>query len=564
MRIFKIVIFLLFVPTLCWAELPEQLTKDYQAIDGYVVMQIENEYLIDLDASKGIRAGDIFSLVVPGEKIVHPVTGEVIGTLDSNKGFLRVTRLKSGYSYAELLPGSDSIKKGAPIRRYDQVPALLQSDPSVPEETRQELRTMLPQFEWLATEDDEVKPLIIFELGQSSLTIQTATGNQLNSYLLDESGFSGSEQQITPIEVATPPAIIEAPIKPVAPVAVEKAPEETGSDSVIIRRKEETQQGVWYGPDIDEAVVGMTVGDFDGDGRNETAIASERNILIGRKEENRFQMTGKIPVSVSLKVLAIDSIDIDGDGSEEVTVSAFGDNGMESFLIAYRQEMYQIIEKDIEWHLRVVNFQGEGAVLLGQKMSRNENYYQDAFRVAWDGMMLVQDETISLPPRVNIYSVAPFVDRDGKTVFAYLTTTDFLKVTDNEGDVLWESPDYVGGSEVRFERQLGNADSEGIYFIPSRVVVAQTGEILANRSEGHRVVAGYREFKKGQILAFEWNGLTMNETWKTKIENGYLADFAMADVDNDGIDELAAVVKFKHKGMFGKKARSAMVVYELQ
>ena len=85
------------------AAVINEVVGDFTPISGYVIMEAEGEYLIDLDASKGIAAGDLFSVIKPGEKITHPVTGKVLGTLEEGKGILKVTRLQSGYSFARLL-----------------------------------------------------------------------------------------------------------------------------------------------------------------------------------------------------------------------------------------------------------------------------------------------------------------------------------------------------------------------------------------------------------------------------------------------------------------------------
>jgi hypothetical protein len=76
-------------------------------------------------------------------------------------------------------------------------------------------------------------------------------------------------------------------------------------------------------------------------------------------------------------------------------------------------------------------------------------------------------------------------------------------------------------------------------------------------------VSKFREFKSSQIKALRWDGYAMRELWHTRPQGGYLADFQVADVDNDGAPELAMAVLFSHKGMFASP-RSAVLVYELQ
>ncbi len=76
------------------------------------------------------------------------------------------------------------------------------------------------------------------------------------------------------------------------------------------------------------------------------------------------------------------------------------------------------------------------------------------------------------------------------------------------------------------------------------------------------ILGNYRSFEKSQLKAFRWDGRSLEPLWHTKPQGGYLSDFTLADVDNDGAQELVMTVLFTHAG-FMSKARSNLVVYEL-
>jgi phenylacetate-coenzyme A ligase PaaK-like adenylate-forming protein len=88
------------------------IKKDFSPISGIIIMPVGDKYLVDLDASSSLKEGDILTLVMPGEKIIHPVTQKLIGTLDVVKGYLRVSQIKSGYSYATLITEGITPEKG--------------------------------------------------------------------------------------------------------------------------------------------------------------------------------------------------------------------------------------------------------------------------------------------------------------------------------------------------------------------------------------------------------------------------------------------------------------------
>ena len=65
-----------------------QLELDFAPRTGCVVLSIGNEFLVDLDADQGLTAGDLLAVVEQGGDVIHPVTKEVIGTLDKTLAVL--------------------------------------------------------------------------------------------------------------------------------------------------------------------------------------------------------------------------------------------------------------------------------------------------------------------------------------------------------------------------------------------------------------------------------------------------------------------------------------------
>jgi len=130
------------------AEVPDEIARDFAPLSGFVVKPADGEFLIDRGAADGIAAGDLFSVLRPGEQIVHPVTGKVLGTLDQVKGFLQVTRVRPGYSHARPLEVRETIVSGDVIRRYELIPAAFLDTTGKGRPTYDRLRTALPSLEW--------------------------------------------------------------------------------------------------------------------------------------------------------------------------------------------------------------------------------------------------------------------------------------------------------------------------------------------------------------------------------------------------------------------------------
>ena len=130
------------------AGVVDDIAGDFKPISGYLVMSEGDEYIIDLDHTHGISTGDIFSVLAPGKKIVHPVTQKVLGTLEEVKGILKVTRIKKGFSFARPVGESTNIKRGDPIRRYGNLTAIFWDYTGKGRSFFIQLQKGLPDLKW--------------------------------------------------------------------------------------------------------------------------------------------------------------------------------------------------------------------------------------------------------------------------------------------------------------------------------------------------------------------------------------------------------------------------------
>jgi hypothetical protein len=178
---FSIFFLLIAWPLTAEAALPLQIDQHFAPLSGSIIMPVANEYLIDLDSSANLQIGDILTLVTPGEQVLHPITKEVLGTINSPVGFLQVTQIKSGYSYARLLYSDSIPQKGNQIRRFVHVPARFLAKQGNGEELYRELKNRLPQLKWLHQGSAE-EPLLLFTLEDNTLSVTTSSGILLHSY----------------------------------------------------------------------------------------------------------------------------------------------------------------------------------------------------------------------------------------------------------------------------------------------------------------------------------------------------------------------------------------------
>jgi hypothetical protein len=202
-----------FVAILCvptQAAVIDEVARDFKPISGYVIMETGGEYLIDLDASKGVSAGDLFSVMRPGKKIIHPVTGKVLGALEEVKGVLKVSRLQQGFSHTRVLGKGDGIKRGDQVRRYENIPTLFWDYQGKGEPFFFQMRNTLPSLKW--------QDYSTAQANKPKTPSKPSSGDASLLFILDNEGFEVRDSEFQLIHrYGVPSAILHCKTCPSTP-----------------------------------------------------------------------------------------------------------------------------------------------------------------------------------------------------------------------------------------------------------------------------------------------------------------------------------------------------------
>jgi hypothetical protein len=102
---------------------------------------------------------------------------------------------------------------------------------------------------------------------------------------------------------------------------------------------------------------------------------------------------------------------------------------------------------------------------------------------------------------------------------------------------LWQGRENYGGGEAFIEKKEQKARNETQrLFIRSRLIW-QGETLILPQNEGSRSMSNWRKAEKSRLAALRWNGYELEKAWESPTRDGYLADFAYGDVDNDGQSE---------------------------
>jgi hypothetical protein len=584
----SLVALILVLPTALQAQAataPVAIAGDLAPRSGYLVRPAGDEFLIDLDARQQIAVGDVFSVVVPGEPVVHPVTKALLGSQDTVKGILQVTRVKAGYSYCRALAGAGELRSGDAIRRFQNIDALFWDYRGEGEPYLRELQEMLPHLQWqgyAAAQKGRPAhaglpaahvPALYLILTGRELEVRAPDFSLLYSYPAPTAGASAAAQPAPAAQpLASAPAARfaagAAPVRPgLARIASPADPGESAGEGDLVSRVLESEVGsYWASPTLKGTPVGLEVGDFDGDGQQEIAVAFSDRLEISRLVRGSFQQLAVLPLESSLRAYHLDGADLDKSGRMQLFVSAVTGSGtLSGVSVQWQQGSYQITRTKIPWHLRSIALPGEGVALVGQRPGvQGREYAGPLFRVAMSGRELSEGKPVEAPGDAILYNFTPLVAR-GAASFASLSEDGYLKLSDASGQELAGSVEKTGGSETYLEmtEESQTGGENRVDYLPARIEVSPRGELLVPANSGSSVLSRVRNFSRSQLQAYSWDGSKLREAWHTNQEKGSLADFRLAEVNNDGELRLVTLVGFPERGLFPGVRKAGLQVYSV-
>ena len=565
-----------------FAAVPEAIVKDFKPATGHIVMPMDGQYLIDLDASQRVEVGDVFSVIAPGQKIVDPKSKKVIGSLDTVKGVLQVTRVRSGYSYAKPMGQPSEFSNGQEIRRYTDLKTIFWDYSGQGESLYTELRSALPALDWQdygAAQQFRPRapaPLasgtqLYFILGNGGLAVRDADFKLLHSYPLQGEAAAQSGEGGTTQLVPAAAGVVTSPMAPASGIVA--APAQAQREvSAIVAAEQKPQAivaapeatGIWHSPSLEGTPVGIAVGDFDGDRQQEIAVAFADHLLINRLVGGQFTTLADIPFK-GVQALALDDYDLDGNGRPELYVTAVAGQDLASLVVANDDGKYRVVQKDIPWYLRTVTLP-DGPALLGEKMGdARHDFKGPIFRVTRKGNEVASGTVLDIPGSVALFSFVPLPQKNGEQLYAAFSSSEKLQMLSPAGKEMWESSSTYGGTTNYVERPdpySTGTNSTRLMYLKARLSLGPDDTVLVPENEGMRLLARYRSFDRSRLLAMKWDGTILKEAWHTWPQDGYLADYCVADADNDGRKEIVAATVFD-TGSFLKKSRSAVYIYEM-
>jgi len=311
---------------------------------------------------------------------------------------------------------------------------------------------------------------------------------------------------------------------------------------------------------IEGAMAGIAPGRALSGGDREFVVSGQKVVRLYRQGKE-LKKTAEYPISGDVKILGIDTADLDDDGILEIYVTIMDGENLSSRVLVAGDKGFTVVAERLPYYFRAIALEGKSRRIYAQQIGKgDEDFFGDVREIVKKGNAFSMGAVVKVPQYANVFTFNRFADADGKQHQVILDEDGYLRVLDDSGELLWKSGDRYGGSEVYFKRdeQQMQPLSDDRYrwrFLEQRIVVTDEGLVIVPRNSGLFVVGNNRSYTKNTVYAYAWTGVSLDERWRTKESQNYLADYYY-DAQRK---ELVMLEVVKKEGLFDKGASTITV-----
>jgi hypothetical protein len=326
-------------------------------------------------------------------------------------------------------------------------------------------------------------------------------------------------------------------------------------------------------------MVGLAIGDGNGDGKNEVFILSNHRIYAYIMKENKLKQLGEYEIGKNKQGLNINVMDSNRDGYAEIFISAVDTEGTPcSMVLSFENNKFQTIEDRLKFYINVKRLPPDYSKrIVGQRAGIGKVFSPGVFEVVKMSGEYRLGVKINLPKGSNVFNFAYLPEENSYKIIT-VDSYDHLRVFSDDLTLLYKTDITYAGSSVNLSMPnsmpgLGNSptDPKQMYYIPTRLFPCDLeGDgrfeliVAHNMSISSMFFSRYRDFPEGQIHALFWDGVGLNVFWKTKTIKGSVMDYGIGDINNDSKNELYVGIN-THPGPIGwKKKRTIVLIYPLK
>jgi len=327
---------------------------------------------------------------------------------------------------------------------------------------------------------------------------------------------------------------------------------------------------------FDDTITAMAVGDLKNDGVQRVVTATDYNLHVYRLKGTQLALEETLEYSSTNRIVGLDVADINNNGFPEIFVTSLTVHldGLQSFVVEYTGKTYNTIMDGDSYYYRVVNIDMDRKLLMAQDKGSSP-FDGRIYTMMPQGSVFEEEKRMRMPRNTSVLSLARgAVTAEGSDEYVMLNKYGRLVVADESGGQLWEGTSRYGGVANHWLMPRNDTDAtyrDMVYLMP-RVKLHDVNkdgvlDVIAvqNNEAGGGTFGRYKRYQDGYVQTLSWSGIGLAPTFQTTPVQGWISDFAIADLDGDGVQELIVSVVSRSKiTLLAKDKGSNIISYSLE
>lgn len=300
---------------------------------------------------------------------------------------------------------------------------------------------------------------------------------------------------------------------------------------------------------MDGEMWGLAYGDINGDGAKEIVLLKHDSVMAGSFTEGNFTPSMQYRLKGFLAGVRVFTMDLDGDGAEEIVVSAIENGHPSSLVLRYASDVLEPVLENAPWHLRVIT-KGDSKRLIGQQWNAASFFFGPIYELELASGKLKTGERIKLCSTTDIFDfdiISLVTDDITKETFvqsfAWIDGYEPLKIYTRKKKSFkraWSTGVKFGGTmnlvEATQRETLGQAMD---YYIqidkePEALSIAGKDLLFAVQHDiPLKNMIGRKPYiRSGKIVAFKNDPvLGFSKYFETEEVPGFIADFVVYEME---------------------------------
>jgi hypothetical protein len=490
-------------------KMVDETISYFKPLSGKIISLEDKKVTVNIGAKASVRKNMRFQVLREEAPFRHPVTREPLGELESLVGKFEIREVGADTSTGEMIEGKT--KEGDKLRLSEIKVNLLfcQSKDTDWHLAESYYRTLKEsgRFNLIDTSIDTDVP---------SKVIEEARRLRAEVALLLVAGKADTGTVLTQRLFWTSDGVQFSEVTTNIDAAFSK---KLGSGDAFFKQ---AREDAWLKLDLPVDARHITGCDIDGDGKKEIVLDTTKGIALYTLGADVQPAHGGLKIeSPNIdNILWLDSIDLNGNGRDEIIITSMKGDDISSYVYEFKGSEFVLLYKDKVFLRKLENG------LIAQAYSPAEGFAGDVFSIVWDGAYK-KGKPLRLPKGVNIYDFVYLEDpRAGRLLLAY-DEYGFLNVYNSKDVRIWRSKTDSGGFQHSFTRKAPTIlVDKGEWSVKDRLF-RRNNEVLSVKRFPFVEMMKSLGFKKAQIKNLWWNGLSMQEGVLIDNIEGALFDYTV-------------------------------------